>query len=783
MPPASRSIHHRPLFYIGGPPTAGGPSAPAAWRSLLTWALLLGSALATTFWPPELNAQGSQSAAATAEARRLVQDALALAERGDTTQAIDRAARASRLAPDLADARFLHGLLLARTAGTGLAIGGRRTDASREFEAALRLDAGNPRYLVEIARLRMKHPLFRLMAERYFRRARDAARSRGDPSLEAEVEAEIGFIYFRRYEALANRRILTGPVMGFDWESALRDPHYTHDLLQDQSSPVPGIGETDLARAELHFRAGVAADAASEAANRGLLNLLNQTDRREEYLDAAATFARAAPANAVAQLYLGLALWRTRRGAAADSAFTRAQAGLPPAERDRLVDLAPILRARDAVAYHQMADSERAGFQRLDWWMTEPLRLTAEHEYRLEHLSRVAEADLRFSAPDLRLRGWHTDRGQIYIRYGPPPVIATFPPNPYEVNEGDLATGMLTTVWFYPRRNLRFVFNGPPAYNYQRLAGDFSSYVEDLRSLQPVAYDNVPVTLAIDSIPVQVAQFRSAGDTAGTDVVFFAGIPVRDMVREVDLQRGDLETGLFLSDTAMHDRVTRRATEAVMFRAEGQFERRTETVRLPPGAYLYRFEARLPDAERAARGAAPLAVEDFGAPTLALSDIVVADRVAPREEGGPQRGRHDFFLVPNPAMRFGRTDPVHLYAEAYHLSAGPPGAGGPAGNRVGQLQVAVRLRIESLERTSIAARVIGGVLDAVGASATGDEQITLSYISQELLDGRDRVPIYLALDLAGAPAGRYQLDLAVKDLTTNQLAVRHRRLLIVEPTQ
>lgn len=740
-------------------------------------AILVGLVLPAGLWAQ------ARSSSATEEGRRLVQEALSLAERGDTARALERAARASHIAPELADARFLFGLLLARTAGTGVAIGGQRSDANREFEAALRLDAGNPRVLLELARLKLKQPHLRIMAERYFRRALDAARRRHDPAVEADVEAEIGHIYFRRYEAVAHRRLMVGEVAGFDWEAALRDQHYTKALLEDQSVPLRGMGETDLAKAETHFRAGVRVDSALEAPNAGLLNLLSQTERNEEYLDAARTFARATGAagggdDAIAQLYLGLGLWRAHRGTEADSAFTRALAGLPAAERERIQDLSPIMRARDAVTYRQLTDSERIEYERLFWWAAEPLRLTTENEFRLEHLSRVAEADLRFSAPDLRLRGWNTDRGQLYIRYGPPPVVANFAPNAYETNDDVLATGMVTTVWYYPRRNLRFVFTGPPAYNYQRLAGDFSSYAENVRSQEPVAYDNVPVAVAMDSIPVQPAQFRVAGDTAATDVVFFAGIPVRTLVRGVELRRGELETGLFVTDTRLRDFVARRATEAIQFRAEDQFEGRTDAVRLPPGDYLYRFEARLPDTERAARGAGRLPVEDFRPSVLALSDIVVADRVEPREVGGPQRGRQDFFIDPNAAMQFRRSDPVHLYVEGYNLAPAPDQGGG----RVAHFQVAVRLRVQALERTGLAARVIGGMLDAVGVSATGDDQITLSYVAQESLDGRDRVPIYLALDLAGAPAGTYALDVAITDLTTNQVAVRHRMLRITEKT-
>ena len=131
--------------------------------------------LAVLWSPAPLPAQASHSNSATDEGRRLVQEALTLAEQGDTARAIDRAARASRVAPDLADARFLYGLLLARTSSAGLApFGGKRSDANREFEAALRLDAGNPQYLIEVARLKLKQPYLRIQAERYFRRALDA---------------------------------------------------------------------------------------------------------------------------------------------------------------------------------------------------------------------------------------------------------------------------------------------------------------------------------------------------------------------------------------------------------------------------------------------------------------------------------------------------------------------------------------------------------------------------------------------------------------------------------
>src|SRR5882757_4130137 len=115
--------------------------------TLLAWTLAVAPG-------SSLPAQANNADSAAAVARRMVQSAISLAERGDTAQAIAQVAEATRLAPDLADAHFLFGLLLSRTSRTGLGSLGQRADANRELNAALRLDRSNPRYLIELARLR-----------------------------------------------------------------------------------------------------------------------------------------------------------------------------------------------------------------------------------------------------------------------------------------------------------------------------------------------------------------------------------------------------------------------------------------------------------------------------------------------------------------------------------------------------------------------------------------------------------------------------------------------------
>jgi GWxTD domain-containing protein len=716
-----------------------------------------------------LAAQGPQGGS-VADARRLVDEAQVLADRGDTAAALERLERATKLAPTMADAHYRRGVLLAHQAGTGLGDMAKRRKADAALEQAIRYEQGNPAYYLELGRLRLKQGVLRLDAQRLFGRALAAARERGDPAVLADVEAELGDIYYRRYMAVGHRRLLTGDAWRFDPGEAMANPHYAKDFLSQRTSEIDDAGELDLRQAEAHYREGAAAFPAHDLCNAGLLGIMYDDARYEEFLEQARRFVQAAPKSARAYLFLGLGLWRVGRGAEAARAFDRGFALLPPGERDHVTDLSVILRRTDAEQYEALTAAQRAEFNRIYWSANDPLKLTAENEHLLEHLARVAYTDLRFSAPDLRLRGWDTDRGVIYVRYGPPPVVATFAPETDRLGEEIGTAGKITTVWFYPDRNLRFVFYGPPGYNFARFAGEFQTYVEDVRYAQPVKYDNVPVNEAMDSIPVQVAAFRGRGDSAKTDLVFFAGLPLTRMASGVDLVAGPIEHGLFVTDPLERPVTTQRRNETVRFSDTTHLERRTFTTALPPGEYHFRVEARQPTTGRAARGMGPLTVEAFDRPTLMLSDVILADRVAPRVE--TPAGRNEFLVDPNPAMRFAPGGEVHLYWEMYNLR---PDSAGEV-----HYQAEVVFRVQSLERHGLVARIVGGVLDAVGTTAKGDDQVSVRYDVSTTLAGRDRLPGWVAVNLADAPRGTYTLELIITDRQTGQTALRRRVFTVTD---
>ena len=719
--------------------------------------------------PGSLAAQVADDA--VARASRLVADALQLARYGDTAAAIARLKEATRLAPNLADAHYRRGMLLARQAGNEVTDMFKRRAAAAELERAIRIERNNPVYYLELGRLRLKAGVGRLDAQRMFDRALTAARQRGDAALVAETEAELGDVYHRRFQAQDHRRLLTGDALQFDPDEAVNNPHYAKDFLTQRTSEIEDAGELDLREAEAHYRSGADAWPGHDQANAGLLGILMDEQRLEEYNEQVRRFVAAAPNNPRAQLFLGLGSWRLGRAADATRAFERALAGLTPGERSRLTDLSVILRRSDAESYQSMTTAQRAEFDRIYWAAGDPLKLTPENEHLLEHLARAAYADLRFSAPELHLRGWDTDRGVIYMRYGPPPVIASFAPQTDRRSPDITSVGKVTTVWFYPERNLRFVFYGPPGYNFARFAGEFQAYAEDTRYQLPVKYDNVPVTEAMDSIPVQVAAFRGQQPTDQTELIFFAGLPLARMAEGVDLVEGPIEHGLFITDPLEREVKVERREETVRFRSETQLEQRTFTSALPAGQYRFRIEALQPTTRRAARGADRLEVDDFNRATLMLSDVVMADRVAPRTD--LPTGHGDFLLDPNPAMRYAPGGEVHLLWEMYNLAVDSLGTF--------WYDAELILRVQSIERRGFAARIVGGMLDAVGTTTEGDDQVSVRYEVREAMGSRDRVPGWVAVDLEDAPNGTYVMELVITDRLSGQSAVR-RRVFTVSDT-
>lgn len=88
-------------------------------------------------------------------------------------------------------------------------------------------------------------------------------------------------------------------------------------------------------------------------------------------------------------------------------------------------DVLYIISDQERTAFQKLTtDEERKHFIEQFWLQRDPTPGTVENEFKEEHYRRIAYSS-RFSASELP--GWKTDRGRIYILYGPPDEIESHP--------------------------------------------------------------------------------------------------------------------------------------------------------------------------------------------------------------------------------------------------------------------------------------------------------------------------------------------------------------------
>ncbi len=84
-------------------------------------------------------------------------------------------------------------------------------------------------------------------------------------------------------------------------------------------------------------------------------------------------------------------------------------------------DVAYIITDEERKAFKRLStDDEREAFIEAFWQRRDPTPDTEENEYKEEHYRRIAYANDHFASG---IPGWKTDRGRIYIMYGPPDEI------------------------------------------------------------------------------------------------------------------------------------------------------------------------------------------------------------------------------------------------------------------------------------------------------------------------------------------------------------------------
>ena len=157
----------------------------------------------------------------------------------------------------------------------------------------------------------------------------------------------------------------------------------------------------------------------------------------------------ATPDRAEARLAVAYTSYRLGQVARAESCFALALPRLPKLARDRFDDIAPIASMEDTATLRRLPPAGKAEFLRRFWREHDPDLASRENEAQLEYWSRVAQAFFLFF--DAKRREWD-ERGEVYVRYGPP-ERADYNPlgTPMtQVYSTGMSYPLNSLVWSYP---------------------------------------------------------------------------------------------------------------------------------------------------------------------------------------------------------------------------------------------------------------------------------------------------------------------------------------------
>lgn len=623
---------------------------------------------------------------------------------------------------------------------------------------------GKAGYFVDLGRfyLTSNSAKDRSRAKGLFEKALDAARKSGDSTAMARAYDELGMTWWRRYVDRANRHIYSYILDNVkDDRTFTKDPRsiaYFVDNQTIRAAAQDWSGQREYIHAWDDFSDALARDPANSGALRHTYMALADRQRWVELDHVTRMRLDSDSTDAWAWLASGLAAHRLGNDMAADTAFRHGLGALPARERERYDRLARIFTPRDSAGAARLPGSERENLRRMYWLMADPLWSTDDNEHRLEFLSRVVYAELRFSVEEFGIHGADTERGEVYVRYGPPPAVISFPPDPVRHEES-----RIQVLWWYSPDE-SFLFRELPTYGVATLAPEDLRELRRLRDTVPVVWRNAGDDHYVDSIPVQLVRFRAPADSG--DVFVAARVPVGRLIDGIDLARGALDLD-FRAYTWRAEPVFHDSTRQVLdFQKSASGQLRSWSTRVPAGTFLYRVEALQPDAMRGARGASRIEVTPYRG--FGMSDLLVAAKIT--QHPGSTTGRwYDFDIDPNLGV-VTSGHPFSLLWETYGLAA-----------RDGSDEYDVAIKVSRVRHGGIgalAAKIVGGVAGLVGISHGANDEVTLSFprripASNVALD-------HVTLDLGDASPGRYDLEVTVTDHTTGRHVMEQSSITVVE---
>ncbi|HEX5132609.1 MAG TPA: tetratricopeptide repeat protein [Candidatus Krumholzibacteria bacterium] len=416
-------------------------------------------------------------------------------------------------------------------------------------------------------------------------------------------------------------------------------------------------------------------------------------------------------------------------------AYGYVERALPVTDRDRLDDFPP--EARDSVL-------------RAYWLRADPDPTTALNERELEFIYRMFVADVRYSNGPTQKRGWETDRGAAFLKFGTPTTVA------YTLGD-DNRSGKVE-MWSYVIGGVfhQFLFvdeflNGNPRIPYS--ADILLHYLEHAPPRTALASAIVPIPAALD-----VVAFRDDNFAAS---IYLAMCVDADSLRA---SRADSRDDRLVVRAATFDPAWRRTgafADTLRLTATSTHHRagttHLEVVRRLPGSFdRYHLAMAMEDAHARARASVrgDADAERFVADHTKLSDILLT---ADPGSGGAGIKRHGQTLVPRIHRGYRAGELLRAYVEIYDLARSA---------RSSRYEIRFAIFPAPDDDASVWedwSRRIGGLL------GLGETPPVIAQSFQRTGTGHDEYET-IAIVIDSLPAGAYQLVISVFDGISGQEA-------------
>jgi GWxTD domain-containing protein len=651
-----------------------------------------------------------------------------------------------------------------------------------------------------------KVALSRAGARKYFLRGVEAARTSDDKTLLAAAALEYGRTVWWHFEATEHRHMFVGSVVGGVNPRSLSDgmqplaraaqtlqelgrellasemlgihdprelnpamvdralqnvgmvemqfavlPKNTfssvRELLNGAAQPLPKdlAGWTDYEEASRLFQEAYRANPSYPGAFHGIAMAYAARSLWANLEQAARTHIRTFPKDSLAWLALGLARYRGGNIAGARRAFDSALVLVGPAERRRLDDWRRVVPPGREIL---RLSSGKAIDEDLYWKLASPLWSDSTHDTRLEFLSRVTYAELRWTVEEFSFPGADTDRGNVYVRYGPPDKVygfgAAFSDDAMDVVQ----------FWLYDN-GLMFAFSGMPTMGTMRIPTEDRGMVDELTRLFPVRWDNISAP-QMDSLMRTVSRFRAGPDSL--DLAIAVNYMSPDSITKTMSIAGKVQRHLWIVNAAagadQHSSAELAAGGAYLWRQ-----------RAIPGTMLYRLEAFGESATRGQRatGIIDATTPEFPLTGFGLSDLLIA-RSIDQPANATQRWR-DVSLTPLVgAIKSG--EPLSVVWENYELGSRDARA---------EYDVSLTLKAEKGIGARIRATIVGA-LAAVARTDVAPDQVTFTF--SRSVPHAAAFADWITVNIPDAPSGKYALTLVVTDKVSGKTMTRGSEVVI-----